>query len=268
MSTKRMRRPPRRSPIFGAFTLLEVMVAVTILGIALTAIFSSEAAAIRVSGRARFLTTATLLARCKMGEIEEQVMREGLPAVSANGTDECCEDGEVDGFECEWEIMRIVLPDAPVDGGGGGGGSGDDDEEGGGHGGGAAGAIAGILGGVGSGGGGGASAGPTGAPTADQLMSGAMMSGGGDMVGQLALQFVFPILKPQLEEQVRRARVTVRWHEGDREQEIDVSQYLVAEQPPALATQAAIQGLTGATGTAAPTGQPPPSTTGTGTGTR
>jgi general secretion pathway protein I len=220
------RRPPRgRAPIFGAFTLLEVMVAVTILGIALTAIFSSEAGAIRVAGRARHLTTATLLARCKMGEIEEQVLREGLPAVSANGVDECCETGEVDGFECEWEIMRIVLPDAVPAGGAGGDTN-----------------PLGLLGGAGEAS---ATAAPTAAPTPDQMMSGAMMSGGGDMVGQLALQFVFPILKPQLEEQVRRARVTVRWHEGTREQEVSVSQYLVAEQPPILATEAAIQAVTG-----------------------
>lgn len=241
---KSLRRPPSRrgAPVVGAFTLLEVMVAVTILGIALTAIFSSEAAAIRISGRARFLTTATLLARCKMGEIEEQVMREGLPAVSANGTDECCEDGEVEGFECDWEIMRIVLPDAP---GMGGDGSGDDDENGGGGG-----ALGGLLGGGSTGSSAPSSPGAT--PTPDQLMSGALMSGGGDVVGQIALQFVFPILKPQLEEQVRRARVTVRWHEGDREQSFDVSQYLVAEQPPALATEAALQAITGA---------PPPTTT-------
>lgn len=250
----RRRKPPKRTvtKIFGAFTLLEVMVAVTILGIALTAIFSSEAAAIRVSGRARFLTTATLLARCKMGEIEEQVMRQGLPAVSANGTDECCVDGEVHGFECEWEIMRIVLPDgAPV-----GGSAGDPHA----HGDDSAGPLAGLLGGGGGGGGGipGVSGGA--APTPDQMLSGAMMSGGGDMVSQIALQFVFPILKPQLEEQVRRARVTVRWHEGDREQEFDVSQYLVAEQPPILATEAALQAVTGGATTPTPTtpGQTPP----------
>ncbi len=248
MATRR--KPPSRSPIFGAFTLLEVMVAVTILGIALTAIFSSEAAAIRVASRARFLTTATLLARCKMGEIEEQVMREGLPAVSANGTDECCEDAEVEGFECEWEIMRIVLPDGAAMGGGGGVGPND----------GRGGGVAGLLGADGTAPP--ASATPTGAPTPDQLMSGALMSGGGDMVGQMALQFVFPILKPQLEEQVRRARVTIRWHEGDREQEFDVSQYLVAEQPPALATEAAIQAATGGAQAPIPPGsQPPPSTT-------
>ncbi len=252
---RRVKSLPTRTPIFGAFTLLEVMVAVTILGIALTAIFSSEAAAIRVSGRARFLTTATLLARCKMGEVEEQVMRTGLPAVSANGTDECCEEGEVDGFECEWEIMRIVLPDGPI-GGGGGGGSGRDDDEHGRSGN----PIAGLLGGGGSSTPSSTSGLPPGAPSVDQLMSGAMMSGGGDMVGQMALQFVFPILKPQLEEQVRRARVTVRWHEGDREQSFDVSQYLVAEQPPILATEAALQGMTG-TPTTMPPSQTPPSST-------
>ena len=68
-----MRKP---SQVLGAFTLLEVMVAVPILAVALTAIFASEAGAIRVSARARFTTTATLLARCKMAEIEEETMRE------------------------------------------------------------------------------------------------------------------------------------------------------------------------------------------------
>ena len=224
MASRRTRVARARTPIFGAFTLLEVMVAVTILGIALTAIFSSEAGAIRVAGRARHLTTATLLARCKMGEIEEQVLRTGLPAISAHGDDECCETGEVDGFECEWEIMRIVLPDAAPAGGGGGTNP------------------LGLLTGAGEAS---ATAPPT-APSPEQMMSGAMMSGGGDMVGQMALQFVFPILKPQLEEQVRRARVTVRWHEGTREQEVAVSQFLVAEQPPILATEAAISAVTGA----------------------
>ena len=47
----------------------------------------------------------------------------------------------------------------------------------------------------------------------------------------LALQIGFPILKPFLEEQVRRATVSVRWTEGSRELGFDVIQYLVAEQP-------------------------------------
>jgi general secretion pathway protein I len=196
------------------------MVAVAILGVALTAIFASEAGAIRVAARARFTTTATLLARCKMAEVEEEVMRTGLPAVSAHGTDECCEEGEVEGFECEWEISRIVLPEAPTL----------DDP--------AADPAAGALGAAGAAAGAGTELG--GPPAVDQIMSGAALAGGGtDMVAELALQFAFPILKPQIEDQVRRATVTVRWHEGEEERSFDVVQYVIAEQPPAAVTQAA-----------------------------
>lgn len=221
-----MRRPSRA---LGAFTLLEVMVAVTILAVALTAIFASEAGAIRVAARARFTTTATLLARCKMAEIEEQTLREGLPAVSATGVDGCCEEGEVDGFDCEWEISRIVLPDQAALG---------EDES---------------AGGLGSALGGGAGEGEDASSSVDQIMSGAMMGGGGDMVAEMALQYAFPILKPQIEEQVRRARVTVRWREGDQLQSFDVVQFLVQEQAPAIVTQeAARQAIEGTTGGAAP----------------
>lgn len=216
------------------FTLLEVMVAVTILAIALTAIFASEAGAIRAAARARWMTTGTLLARCKMAEIEEQMLREGLPAVSATGTDECCEEGEVEGFECEWEISRIVLPDAALAEDGTGEGE--------------------------------ASAGDEGsAPTGVEDVMSMMGSGGGDMMSQLAMQYAFPVIKPQIEEQVRRARVTVRWHEGTEEQSFDVVQFLVAEQPPAAVTQqaadqaiGAMNGLMG--GTSPPNSPPTPPT--------
>jgi general secretion pathway protein I len=241
----------KRRPILGGFTLLEVMVAVTILGIALVAIFSSEVGAVRNGARARRLTTATLLARCKMGEIEEMVFREGLPAVSARGVDECCENGEVEGFECEWEIERIVLPDEIMMGPEG-------EEEGG--------PIDGLLGAGGDPEGG---APPGGMdlsaigsdPTA---LMGSVMSGGGDPIGTMALQFAFPILKPAIEEQVRRATVTVRWHEGvgddADEEELEIVQFLVAEQPPAALTNAAADAATGAISgavTGAVTGTPP-----------
>lgn len=229
-----------------AFTLLEVMVAVTILAVSLASIFSSEAGAIRVAGRARHMTTASLLARCKMGELEEHLVRDGLPAVSENGTDECCEDAEVPGFECEWEVSRIVLPDQNAEGG-------DEDEEGEGGGGGVAGALAGILGG---GGGEESRAATNGPPSVESLMSGSMLGGGGDMISQLAMQFVFPSLKLTIEEQVRRAQVRVHWHEGDAEQSFEITQYVIAEQPPALLTQQAAAAATQGTTPGTPTGQP------------
>jgi general secretion pathway protein I len=237
---------PRR-PVLMGFTLLEVMVAVTILGIALVAIFSSEVGAVRNGARARRLTTATLLARCKMGEIEEMVMREGLPAVSARGVDECCEGNEVEGFECEWEIERIVLPDEIMLGP-------EAEEEGG--------PIDGLL--AGAGGAEGEAAPELGSMTAmgadpTSLLTGAM-GGGGDPIAEMAMQFAFPVLKPAIEEQVRRATVTVRWREGSGddadEEELEVVQFLVAEQPPAALTNAAADAIIG--GGAPPPVNPPP----------
>ena len=80
-------------------------------------------------------------------------------------------------------------------------------------------------------------------PSADTLMSGAMLGGGGDMIGDMALQIAFPILKPHIEEQVRRATVTVRWHEGEHERSLAVVQFLVAEQPAAIVTNAAADAI-------------------------
>jgi general secretion pathway protein I len=187
------------------FTLLEVMIAVAILGLSLTAIFSSEVGAANVAARARRQNVAATLARCKMGEIEELVSIEGLPAVEKKDTDSCCEHAPVDGYECEWIIERIILPElGPQEG--------DEDED------------------------------PQErsqrqlTETYDEINA----QGGGTpeevIAGQagnltsMALQLGFPILKPFFEEQIRRATVTVRWKEGPREQGFDVVQYLVSEQ--------------------------------------
>ena len=44
----------------------------------------------------------------------------------------------------------------------------------------------------------------------------------------MAMNLAFPVLKPQIEEQVRRATVTVKWQEGDREKSFDVVHFLVS----------------------------------------
>ena len=98
-----------KTRFIGAFMLLEVMVAVAILGIALTAIFASEGAAIRVGARARHMTTATLLARCKMAEIEEHIAVDGMPVVGEDGvarTARACTDGPVvRGDRVRWDDL-------------------------------------------------------------------------------------------------------------------------------------------------------------------
>lgn len=187
------------------FTLLEVMIAVAILGLSLTAIFSSEVGAAHVAQRARRQNTAATLARCKMGEIEEIVAIEGLPALEKEDTDNCCDHAPVEGFECDWIIERIILPEI--------GAQGEEEED----------------------------ESPqdrskrqlTETYDAINAEGGAppeVLSGEGGNLAMLALELGFPILKPFLEEQVRRATVTVRWREGPDERGFDVTQYLVSEQ--------------------------------------
>jgi general secretion pathway protein I len=62
--------PKGTRPEARGFTLLEVMIAMAILAIALVAAFQSQSQSISMSGQARFLTTASLLAQGKMAELE------------------------------------------------------------------------------------------------------------------------------------------------------------------------------------------------------
>jgi general secretion pathway protein I len=54
----------------AGFTLLEVMVAMSILAIALVAVFQMQSQSISMSTESRFLTTASFLAQSKMADIE------------------------------------------------------------------------------------------------------------------------------------------------------------------------------------------------------
>lgn len=199
----------------SGFTLLEVMVAVGILGLALTAIFASESGALRTSARATHYHVATLLARCKMGEIEEQVAREGFPAIDDSETDACCEGAEVEGYTCEWSITPVVLPI---------------NEQ-----------LAGTQSGPGS-------TGPRQSATGENPMSRALgqvgtagdfLAGGGNRNGieSMLMQLAMPALVPAIEQQVRRVTVKVLWSEGESRRNIDVAQFLVNEQSPNLEAQ-------------------------------
>ena len=264
-----MTRPRARQSL--GFTLLEVMVAIAILAISLGAVFSAEAGSVRMAARARKLGFASMLVRCKMGEIEEQIAKEGFPAAFDEGQDNCCKDAEIAGFTCKWEIEPVSMPDAmfePEEGEQGEGAEAKDGKDakadsktgvdskkgpdgkssteavkdaidsaksgkkldptellkdpkkllgGGSTPGGAALGIGAAMGmGTGSG-------------------SGTDAEGGGppdmDAIASMAMQYVYPILKPAFESQIRRATVTVMWNEGSAEKQFDVTQYLVADQP-------------------------------------
>jgi hypothetical protein len=184
------------------------MIAIAILGLSLTAIFSSEVGAANVGQRARRQNVATTLARCKMGEIEQIVAIEGLPVLEKKDEDDCCEHAPVEGFECEWIVERIILPNFGADE------SLDDDDED-----------------------------PDSRERSSRDVNDTyeklnaqgtttqeVVAGEAGNLAVLALQIGFPILKPFLEEQVRRATVSVRWKEGEKDRGFDVVQYLVSEQ--------------------------------------
>ncbi len=62
--------PSRTEEAGPGFTLLEVMFAVAILAIALVAVFQLQSQGLSMLGQARFETTAALLAKSKMAEME------------------------------------------------------------------------------------------------------------------------------------------------------------------------------------------------------
>jgi general secretion pathway protein I len=224
-STGIRRERLRTNSATSAFTLLEVMVAVGILGVALTAIFSSEAGAIKMAHSSRKMGLGVELARCKMGEIEEKIAKEGLPAVFSSNSDKCCEKAEIEGFNCDWEIDRILLPDAVFEQ--------KDEKEG----------KSRVKDSFTS-----SDVVQTAATDPTSLLSGGngqlaaatdpmtLLSGGNNQlmgsITSMAIQIVYPILKPSIEEQIRRVTITVRWYEGKREHSFKVSEYYVAEQPP------------------------------------
>ncbi|MDH5673459.1 MAG: type II secretion system GspH family protein [Myxococcales bacterium] len=189
----------------SGFTLLEVMVAIAILALSLSAIYSSQAGAIRAAHRSRKMGIATLLARCKMQEVEQQLEEEGLPAIFASGSDECCEEAEVDGFDCDWEVKPVVLPDGMFNPG----------EEG-------------LDGPDSEGGGDEPKPDPLSEVDPEDVLSG---GGSADGVAMMAMSFAYPALKPSFESQIRRATVTVNWKEGSVARSLDVTQFIVSSDP-------------------------------------
>jgi len=238
----------------AGFTLIEVMIAVVILAVGLSALFTSEAGAIRIAQRARTTTVATLLARCKMGEVEEKVLKEGWPGDIIEGRDECCTDAEKEGFRCEWKVERVTLPEVDAETGGTTSGMVGGTTAGGTPG---AGGEKGALPPPGAtppiGGGAGGTAGGLGADSDGGILGSMLTSagstggGGGDPMAQMAMELAFPVMKPVIEEGVRRATVTVSWKEGGVEHSFDVVQFLVNELP-MLPPEGAIDGSAAGTG--------------------
>jgi general secretion pathway protein I len=96
------------------FTLLEVLVAVSILGIGLTAILSAQTGLFASSLYAERVSVAVGLARCKMSETELKLNKMGYPLVDqTEESSTCCGDEPTTGYTCKWKIEKLILPNPP-----------------------------------------------------------------------------------------------------------------------------------------------------------
>jgi general secretion pathway protein I len=268
------------------FTLLEVLVAIAILGLGLTVILSSQVGLFTSTSRGAHLTVASNLLRCKMSEIELMLDQKGFSLTDENDEGECCAD-ESEGYTCSWKLERVELPPLPepsMDQDGGAPPAGSAGLALGGPGaiggplglsgpGATPGAAPGGLGALGALGALGGLGGPPGAPGGKvdpaAIMSQLSGSGSSGMEG-MVMGLVYPSLKPMLEASIRRITVKVMWKEGMRARDLEVTQFLTRPQEGMLGTadqvglgqtMNALQGLIGGPAAGATPGATPGATT-------
>jgi general secretion pathway protein I len=215
---------PRRGSAPRAFTLLEVMVAVAILGLGLSVILTAQTGLFSSSKRAGIMSEAVGLARCKMSEIEEHLLRQGFQLTGEDDEGPCCDDEE-SALRCKWSIATVMLPDFnPAGGADAGAGAGGEDP--------AAGLSLDNLTEAKDD----LSKGDTqGATSSIQEMMGSGIGAGGPSMGAgalapLAMGMIYPQLKAMLEASIRKVTVRVVWSEGSTEREVSVTQYITNPQ--------------------------------------
>ncbi|HXX67783.1 MAG TPA: hypothetical protein VEK07_11405 [Polyangiaceae bacterium] len=250
-----------------AFSLLEVLFAVALFGAVVTFILSAQAGLVAGNKTAANMSQAMEIGRCRMSELEEKELKLGFPEIEEkDSSSTCCDDREVPGFTCDWQIERVTLPEVTTLGGDGGlgslfgGGLGLDLDAG-----------AALLGTGGA---------PTSLPTSLPSPAGSVLlnpmggaqldfdgglqgmgaafqqslGGGAGVQGLLSMVFsiVYPSLKPVLEAAIRRITVVIRWKEGAFDRNFTLTQYVTNPSRAGLAAAMADAGVFADGGAAAP----------------
>lgn len=197
-----------------AFTLLEVMVAVAILGLGLTVILTAQTGLFSSSKRAGQLSEAVGLARCKMSEVEEELLRKGYQLTKDEEEGSCCEDEESE-FRCRWSVIPVTLPDlstAGMDRDAGAAESTDDPAD-----------PTAALDQLGEAE---ANLGDGNTAAAMDQLGGSSASG----LASMAIGMIYPQLKGMLEASIRKVKVQVYWKEGSTERDLSITQYVTNPQ--------------------------------------
>lgn len=229
----------------SGFTLLEVMIAVAILGLGLTVILTAQTGLFSSSKRAATMSQAVGLARCKMGEIEEELLREGFQLTGVDEEGPCCEDEDTAALRCKWSIIPVVLPDLSQAGSADAGAGAE--------------SPASSLDAIGEASDSLSSGDTEGAIGGLSEMAGGASTGGPSMgagaLAPLAMGLIYPQLKGMLEASIRKVTVRVIWSEGPLERDVTVTQYITnPQQGGLLSVDEAAAGAGGGSGVGAGTG--------------
>ena len=241
------------------FTLLEVMVAVAILGLGLTAILSAQAGAFASANHGRNISVSVGLLRCKMTEIEEKLAKPpGFSELDESESGICCEGDDTPNMKCSWKIEKPQLPEAKFGelnldsmlGGSSGTAGGP----------GLGGAIGLLTGGspgsapaIDPGSGiGDISKTLASANTGDPSALGGAAAGGVGGIASMVMSLVYPSLKLIFEASTRRVTVTLTWREGPKSFNTSLVQWMASPQ---RAGVTADEGADAGTVLPAPTGR-------------
>jgi general secretion pathway protein I len=94
----------------GGFTLLEVMMALALLGLSLTILIKSAAGSIFNAQQAHMMGIATDLARAKMYDLEDKLIKDGFSDTEQHEEDQAFEDEGWPSIHYSYKIEAVELP--------------------------------------------------------------------------------------------------------------------------------------------------------------
>lgn len=212
------------------FSLLEVMVAIAILGLTLTVILSAQGGLAASNRSAANMGTAIAAGRCKVTELEEKLLRFSFPQTDEIETEQaCCDDVVDDVFKCDYKIEKIELPSMTSGNALGDGGSLTSMLS--------PSALPGMANAAGSAGldlSGDGGLAMLGSGLASQFGMGMPGGPSGSAVGGMGAQgllgmvmgIIYPSMKIMYEQSIRRVTVTVKWKEGPNARELPLTEFV------------------------------------------